>query len=92
MRKVRDRGDQRHRLQRLSHAARVHVLPVSSVSFCDTSLAATRGTTTSPPPPLAACYTVPNHAHTLTGRAHALCGFTYADGSGQLKGAQNDLP
>jgi poly(3-hydroxybutyrate) depolymerase len=52
--------------------------------------AAASGTTTgTPPPPAATCYTASNYSHTLAGRACALYGFTYANGSGQSMGLWN---
>ena len=52
--------------------------------------AAASGTTTgTPPPPAATCYTASNYSHTLAGRAYALYGFTYANGSGQSMGLWN---
>ena len=52
--------------------------------------AAVSGTTlAAPPPPTATCYTSSNYSHTIAGRAYALWGFTYANGSGQSMGLWN---
>ena len=52
--------------------------------------AAVSGTTTgTPPPPTATCYTASNYAHTTAGRAYALYGYTYANGSNQNMGLWN---
>ena len=52
--------------------------------------AAVSGTTTgTPPPPVTTCYTASNYAHTIAGRAYALYGFTYANGSNQSMGLWN---
>lgn len=50
---------------------------------------AASGTTTGTPPPVATCYTASNYAHTVAGRAYALYGFTYANGSNQSMGLWN---
>jgi len=50
---------------------------------------AASGTTTGTPPPVATCYTAFNYAHTTAGRAYALYGYTYANGSGQSMGLWN---
>ena len=47
------------------------------------------GTTTGTPPPAATCYTASNYAHTMAGRAYALWGATYANGSAQNMGLWN---
>jgi hypothetical protein len=47
------------------------------------------GTTTGTPPPVATCYTASNYAHTTAGRAYALYGYTYANGSNQYMGLWN---
>ena len=54
-----------------------------------TASAAATGTTTGTPPPVATCYTASNYAHTLAGRATALYGYTYANGSSQNMGLWN---
>lgn len=51
--------------------------------------AAVNGTTTGTPPPTATCYTASNYAHTMAGRAYALYGYTYANGSNQSMGLWN---
>ena len=50
---------------------------------------AAAGTTTGTPPPAATCYTASNYAHTMAGRAYALWGATYANGSAQNMGLWN---
>ncbi len=45
----------------------------------------TTGTTTPPP----TCFTASNYAHTMAGRAYALYGLTYANGSNQSMGLWN---
>jgi poly(3-hydroxybutyrate) depolymerase len=52
------------------------------------SVAAT-GTTTGTAPPSATCFTASNYAHTTAGRAYALWGYTYANGSNQSLGLWN---
>lgn len=52
------------------------------------STAAT-GTTTGTAPPPAACFTASNYAHTMAGRAYALYGYAYANGSNQNMGLWN---
>jgi hypothetical protein len=47
------------------------------------------GTTSGTPPPAATCYTSSNYAHTTAGRAYALYGYTYANGSNQNMGLWN---
>jgi poly(3-hydroxybutyrate) depolymerase len=42
-----------------------------------------------PPPPGDTCFTASNYAHTTAGRAHALYGYTYANGSNQNMGLWN---
>ena len=54
-----------------------------------TASVAVSGTTTGTPPPATTCYTASNYAHTLAGRAYALYGFTYANGSNQSMGLWN---
>ena len=54
-----------------------------------TASAAASGTTTGTPPPAATCYTASNYSHTMAGRAIALYGFTYANGSNQSMGLWN---
>ena len=51
--------------------------------------AAASGTTTGTAPPPATCYTASNYAHTTAGRATALYGYTYANGSKQNMGLWN---
>ena len=52
--------------------------------------AAVSGTTlTAPPPTPATCYTASNYSHTVAGRAYAVWGWTYANGSGQSMGLWN---
>jgi hypothetical protein len=53
------------------------------------SLAASGTTTGTPPPPAATCYTASNYSHTVAGRAYALFGLTYANGSNQSMGLWN---
>ena len=53
------------------------------------STSVTATTLAAPPPPTATCYTSSNYAHTTAGRAYALWGFTYANGSGQSMGLWN---
>lgn len=47
------------------------------------------GTTTATAPPSATCTTASNYAHTVAGRAYALYGYTYANGSNQNMGLWN---
>ena len=47
------------------------------------------GTTLGSAPPSATCTTASNYAHTLAGRAYALWGITYANGSHQNMGLWN---
>jgi poly(3-hydroxybutyrate) depolymerase len=51
--------------------------------------AAATGTTTGTAPPPATCFTASNYAHTIAGRAYALYGYTYANGSNQSMGLWN---
>lgn len=53
------------------------------------SSVAASGTTSGSTPPTSTCYTASNYAHTLAGRAYALWGFTYANGSNQNMGLWN---
>jgi hypothetical protein len=53
------------------------------------SVAASGTTTGTPPPPTATCTTASNYAHTTAGRAYALFGITYANGSNQNMGLWN---
>lgn len=53
------------------------------------SVAASGTTTGTPPPPTATCTTASNYAHTTAGRAYALFGITYANGSNQYMGLWN---
>ena len=50
---------------------------------------AVSGTTTGTAPPAATCFTASNYAHTTAGRAYALYGYTYANGSNQTMGLWN---
>ncbi|MGY8904850.1 MAG: extracellular catalytic domain type 2 short-chain-length polyhydroxyalkanoate depolymerase [Burkholderiales bacterium] len=54
-----------------------------------TSAAATATTLAYTPPPTATCTTASNYAHTIAGRAYALYGYTYANGSNQNMGLWN---
>jgi poly(3-hydroxybutyrate) depolymerase len=47
------------------------------------------GATTGAPPPAPTCYTASNYSHTIAGRAYALFGWTYANGSNQSMGLWN---
>ncbi|MDP2370793.1 PHB depolymerase family esterase [Rhodoferax sp.] len=51
--------------------------------------ASVTATTLAAPPPTATCYTASNYGHTVAGRAYALWGWTYANGSGQSMGLWN---
>lgn len=53
------------------------------------SVAASGTTTGTAPPPTATCTTASNYAHTTAGRAYALFGITYANGSNQNMGLWN---
>lgn len=51
--------------------------------------AAATGATTAGPGGGGTCYTASNYTHTIAGRAYALWGLTYANGSGQSMGLWN---
>ncbi len=66
------------------------VKAVDSNNVEGTVSAAANGTTTgTPPPPPPTCFTASNYAHTMAGRAYALYGLTYANGSNQSMGLWN---
>ena len=65
------------------------VKSIDSNSAESVASGAASGTTTGTPPPVATCYTASNYAHTMAGRAYALYGYTYANGSGQSMGLWN---
>jgi poly(3-hydroxybutyrate) depolymerase len=65
------------------------VAAVDSAGAQGAMSAAATGTTTGTAPPPATCTTASNYAHTTAGRAYAMFGFAYANGSNQSMGLWN---
>jgi poly(3-hydroxybutyrate) depolymerase len=65
------------------------VKAVDSNSAESAASASATGTTNGTPTPAATCTTASNYAHTVAGRAHAVAGVTYANGSNQSMGLWN---